>query len=98
MHAVVEDDLPQILPAHYAEVVLISGCLFAEVCCGRLQPHATVYMSYLSATLVVTQNSFGTTHVMQIQTAVALRHQPPSRRPLTCHEETLCGPNADLLM
>ena len=37
VHAVVEDNLPQVLPAHYAEVFIISGRLLTEVCSGHLQ-------------------------------------------------------------
>ena len=39
MHAVIEDDLPHLLPAHNAEVVIIS-VLTDDVCWGRLHSRA----------------------------------------------------------
>ena len=45
MHAIVEDDLPQFLPAHNAEVVIVLVSLLRGVHCSRLQTHASICTS-----------------------------------------------------
>ena len=46
VHAMAEDDLPQILPAHYAEVVIIVMIVSVrEVCFLNLQTHASTLTS-----------------------------------------------------
>ena len=44
MHAVVEDNLPQIFPAHYAEIIVISTHLLRAICSSHLQTLASYLM------------------------------------------------------
>ncbi len=45
VHAVVEDDLPQLLPAHHAQTVIILVLLLRETCilCA-LRSHASTFL------------------------------------------------------
>ena len=75
MHAVVEDNLPQLLPAHNAQVLIILVDLPGEVYLGCLQPHASAYMSSLSESLVVPQYPLAPPTSCKYRLREAFRHQ-----------------------
>ncbi len=49
MHAVKEDDLSPLLPAHCAKplLILVLVLLLKDICLGCLQPYASIITQYL---------------------------------------------------
>ena len=92
VHAVVEGDLPQLLPAHYAQVVLILIMIFLawiRQLCGCLQTHANVYVS---APSVEPQFSSSIPLAPLTSCKYRLRRHHVSHQPSNwiCHSHTGC--------